>query len=163
MIAVIGILVGLLLPAIQQAREAARRLSCKNNLRQLGLGLQNFESTYKYFPSSLRPTQVDSATGNFDGWSTLAQILPYLEQGSAFNNINFDVGYSAAASFSAEDQSVYLPFGVSGQAESTMPTATLFITRRTMPSIKEHGWYSTRWRRKAATAPFAISRRYGPP
>jgi prepilin-type N-terminal cleavage/methylation domain-containing protein len=94
-IAVIGILMALLLPAVQHAREAARRLSCKNNLRQLGLALQTFESTHKCFPSSLRPTPIDPITGNFDGWSTLAQILPYLEQGNAFGNINFEVGYSA--------------------------------------------------------------------
>src|SRR3954454_20975037 len=77
-IAIIGVLVALVLPAVQAAREAARRSSCSNNLRQLGLGLQNFESTYKYFPSSLRPTRIDPATGNFDGWSSLAQILPFL-------------------------------------------------------------------------------------
>ncbi|HEY2414410.1 MAG TPA: DUF1559 domain-containing protein [Pirellulaceae bacterium] len=94
-IAIIGVLVALLLPAAQAAREAARRSSCMNNLRQIGLGVQNFESTNKYFPSSLRPTPVDPATGNFDGWSALAQILPYLEQGNAFQNINFDVAYSA--------------------------------------------------------------------
>src|SRR5881396_2112162 len=82
-IAIIGVLVALLLPAVQAAREAARRSACSNNLRQVGLALQNFESTHKYFPSSLRPTPLD-ASGLFQGWSALAQLLPYLEQGNLF-------------------------------------------------------------------------------
>src|SRR5437773_10636417 len=77
-VAIIGVLVALILPAVQSAREAARRMSCGNNLRQIGLGLQNFESTFKHFPSSLRPTLVD-ANGLFNGWSAPAQILPHLE------------------------------------------------------------------------------------
>src|SRR5436189_4896094 len=93
-IAIIGVLVALLLPAVQAAREAARRASCANNLRQVGLGLQNFESNYKHFPTSLRPTPVD-ANGQFAGWSAPAQILPYLEQGNLYQNIIFDQPYSS--------------------------------------------------------------------
>jgi len=92
-VAIIGVLVALILPAVQSAREAARRMSCGNNLRQIGLGLQNFESTFKYFPSSLRPTPVD-ANGLFNGWSAPAQILPYLEQGNLYRNIDFALSYS---------------------------------------------------------------------
>src|SRR3954451_7970229 len=86
--AIIGVLVALVLPAVQAAREAARRMSCGNNLRQIGLGLQNFESAFKWFPSSLRPTHVD-ANGLFAGWSAPAQILPYLEQGNLYQGIDF--------------------------------------------------------------------------
>src|SRR5262245_10837959 len=93
-VAIIGVLVALILPAVQAARQAARRVSCGNNLRKIGLALQNFESTHKYCPSSLRPTPVD-ASGLFAGWSAPAQILPYLEQGSLYQNINFEVGYSS--------------------------------------------------------------------
>jgi prepilin-type N-terminal cleavage/methylation domain-containing protein len=92
-IAIIGVLVALLLPAVQAAREAARRSSCANNVRQLGLALHNFESANRFFPASLRPTPVDPATGTFAGWSALAQLLPYLEQGNAFSAINFDLPY----------------------------------------------------------------------
>src|SRR6476646_4746403 len=67
-VAIIGVLVALLLPAVQAAREAARRMSCGNNLRQIGLALQSFESTAKVFPSSLRPTPPDP-NGLFNGWS----------------------------------------------------------------------------------------------
>ncbi len=100
-IAIIGVLVGLLLPAVQAAREAARRIKCGNNLRQLGLGLHNFESTFKAFPSSLRPTPVD-ANGLFNGWSVHAQILPYLEQGNLFQQVDFNLPYSVQTAVSKE-------------------------------------------------------------
>jgi prepilin-type N-terminal cleavage/methylation domain-containing protein len=93
-VAIIGVLVALILPAVQAAREAARRMSCGNNLRQIGLGLQNFESTHKAFPASLRPS-LPNAAGQFDGWSVQAQILPYLEQGNLFGQIDFDKSYTA--------------------------------------------------------------------
>ena len=93
-IAIIGVLVALILPAVQSAREAARRSSCGNNLRQLGLGLQNFESSLKNFPSSLRPA-TPNAAGQFDGWSAQAQVLPYLEQASLFEKIDFTLSYTA--------------------------------------------------------------------
>ena len=98
-VAIIGVLVALILPAVQAAREAARRMSCSNNLRQIGLALQNFESTFKNFPSSLRPTPVD-ANGQFAGWSAPAQILPYLEQGNLYQHINFEVSYSTQSEVS---------------------------------------------------------------
>lgn len=80
-IAIIGILVALLLPAVQAAREAARRSSCTNNLKQLGLALQNFHDTYQNFP----PGMVDD-DGNVLGWGTY--ILPYMEQTAIYDNIN---------------------------------------------------------------------------
>jgi prepilin-type N-terminal cleavage/methylation domain-containing protein len=72
-IAIIGILVALLLPAIQSAREAARRSSCGNNLKQLGLGLQNFHDVHQNFPPGLTDDDTNSL-----GWGTY--ILPYSEQ-----------------------------------------------------------------------------------
>jgi prepilin-type N-terminal cleavage/methylation domain-containing protein len=98
-VAIIGVLVALILPAVQAAREAARRMSCSNNLKQIGLALQNFESTFKHFPSSLRPTPID-ANGQFAGWSAPAQILPYLEQGNLYQHINFEVSYSSQSDVS---------------------------------------------------------------
>src|SRR3954467_1244370 len=96
-VAIIGVLVALILPAVQAAREAARRMACGNNLRQIGLALQNFESVNKNFPSSLRPTPPDPA-GLFSGWSAHAQILPYLENANLYQGINFDLPYSAQSS-----------------------------------------------------------------
>ncbi len=107
-IAIIGVLVALLLPAVQAAREAARRSSCSNNLKQIGLGLQNFESTYKVFPSSLRPV-LPNASGQYDGWSAQAQVLPYLEQGNFYDKINFDLSYTAQAPIVIGGTSYALP------------------------------------------------------
>src|SRR5437660_1323471 len=81
-IAIIAVLVALLLPAVQQAREASRRASCKNNLKQLGLALHNYESSYTCFPSA------KNATNSF---SAHARLLPFLEQTNLFNTINFNV------------------------------------------------------------------------
>ncbi|MFK8113111.1 MAG: DUF1559 domain-containing protein [Rubripirellula sp.] len=80
-IAIIGIMVGLLLPAVQSAREAARRMSCSNNQKQCALALQNYHSTFKQFPG----IGFDSSSA----YSVLAQILPYAEQGDLQDLIDF--------------------------------------------------------------------------
>jgi len=107
-IAVIGVLVALLLPAVQAAREAARRSSCSNNLKQMGLAVQNFESTYKVFPASLRPS-LPNASGQYDGWSAQGQILPYLEQGNLFDKIDFNLSYTAQTPIAIGGVSQALP------------------------------------------------------
>jgi len=82
-IAIIGILIGLLLPAVQTAREASRRSACKNNLRQLGLALLNYESTYGSLPPAyLSKAATVNGPGQGPGWGWGARILPYLEQGA---------------------------------------------------------------------------------
>src|SRR3990172_11833295 len=79
-IAIIGILVALLLPAIQAAREAARRNQCQNNLRQLALGVHNYESSYKRLPPSVEINfnTVDPNANNV-AWGVHSWILPFLE------------------------------------------------------------------------------------
>jgi len=79
-IAIIGILVALLLPAIQAAREAARRSQCQNNLRQLGLGVLNYQSARGHLPPSARVDRQTTQTGNNGSWGVHGRILPYLEQ-----------------------------------------------------------------------------------
>jgi prepilin-type N-terminal cleavage/methylation domain-containing protein len=93
-ITIIGILIALLLPAVQAAREAARRMSCSNNLRQIGLGLHLYHETNGRLPSGWRG--YDPATGLPDplgqpGWGWAACILPFVEQGNVARNlIHFD-------------------------------------------------------------------------
>ncbi|MFO0886064.1 MAG: DUF1559 domain-containing protein [Pirellulales bacterium] len=93
-IAIIGVLVALLLPAIQTAREAARRASCSNNLRQVGLALQNYHDTFKTFPPSGFYGRPNSSGGNpqlayHHTWVTA--ILPFLEQKPLYDAINFNL------------------------------------------------------------------------
>jgi len=85
-IAIIAVLIGLLLPAVQQAREAARRSQCLNNLRQLSLGLQNFHASFDCFPSSV------SGSGAQHFWG--AQILPYLDQNPLANIYDYTVKFN---------------------------------------------------------------------
>ena len=80
-IAIIGILIGMLLPAVQQVREAARRIQCSNNLKQMALGFHNFESGQMHLPAGMvsRPLMVDAdAKTNSFGWGVV--ILPQIEQ-----------------------------------------------------------------------------------
>lgn len=90
-IAIVGVLMALLLPAIQQARESARRMQCRNNLRQMGLALFNYESSMGLLPPSI----VESGYGNTvtwnGGWSIHAQILPYVDQAMLFVLAEFGV------------------------------------------------------------------------
>jgi prepilin-type processing-associated H-X9-DG protein/prepilin-type N-terminal cleavage/methylation domain-containing protein len=78
-IAIIAVLIGLLLPAVQKAREAAARTQCQNNLKQIGLALHNFHDAKKYFPSNRRPSAIKTTRVR---WFT--KLLPYLELGNLY-------------------------------------------------------------------------------
>jgi prepilin-type N-terminal cleavage/methylation domain-containing protein len=96
-IAIIGVLVGLLLPAVQGAREAARRCSCSNNMAQLGLAVHNFDFSMEHLPAGVAnpdgPIQ-NIAVGQHV--SFLVELLPYIEQFAVANNFDFDQGAYAA-------------------------------------------------------------------
>jgi prepilin-type N-terminal cleavage/methylation domain-containing protein len=93
-IAIIGVLVALLLPAVQAAREAARRMSCGNNMKQIGLALHNHESVYGYMPPwafSFNPAPTGNALGpQTQGHTPLSMILPYMEQTNIVNALRQD-------------------------------------------------------------------------
>ena len=94
-IAIIAILIGLLLPAVQKVREAAARLKCQNNLKQLGLAFHNFESAYGGFPAyfTQRPATPSGTATAYWG----VQVLPYIEQDNVRNAYAFDKNFSDAA------------------------------------------------------------------
>jgi prepilin-type N-terminal cleavage/methylation domain-containing protein len=88
-IAIIGVLVSLLLPAVQQAREAARRSQCKSNMRQLALGVHDYESTHRVFPPGQMRISGFPSTPKVRGYSLFVNLLPYIEQAPLYNLWNF--------------------------------------------------------------------------
>nr|WP_231739999.1 DUF1559 domain-containing protein [Thalassoglobus polymorphus] len=92
-IAIIAILVALLLPAVQQAREAARRTQCKNHLKQLGLALHNYIDANRYLPPGAAVNLSVSSTGSNGSWGVHGRILPYLEQGSLYNGVDLTTAW----------------------------------------------------------------------
>jgi prepilin-type N-terminal cleavage/methylation domain-containing protein/prepilin-type processing-associated H-X9-DG protein len=93
-IAIIGVLIALLLPAVQAAREAARRAQCLNNLKQLGLALANYESANGSYPAAFM-VQRHPTNGWDQAYSCLGQLLPYFEQGPLWNAYNTSIAYRA--------------------------------------------------------------------
>ena len=106
-IAIISVLIALLLPAVQQAREAARRAQCVNNLKQIGLALHNYEQAIGSFPpgyiSSVNPSVVNPCNSDQElqngvdlgtGWAWGSMILPYLDQQPVYSSINFGLTIS---------------------------------------------------------------------
>lgn len=99
-IAIIAVLVSMLLPAVQQAREAARRTQCRNNLKQMGLAMHNYEGTFKRFPSSGESTDetqgLASTVRRFFPVSFNVAILPLIDQMNVANAWNYNQGYTVA-------------------------------------------------------------------
>jgi prepilin-type N-terminal cleavage/methylation domain-containing protein/prepilin-type processing-associated H-X9-DG protein len=131
-IAIIGILIALLLPAVQSAREAARRAQCVNNMKQIGLATLNFENVNKHLPPDVQylapqynPDTDSSVTGsnplpNQENAGFLTLILPYLEQQNVYNQINFNR--------SAFDQVNVPPLTGSGSLYSGVGQCSAYMT-----------------------------------
>ena len=107
-IAIIAVLIALLLPAVQQAREAARRSQCKNNLKQLGLALHNYHDTFTIMPPG----------GNYPGYASFfVGLLPYMDQAAAFNQFDFNSDFdnrSGYRTFTAAQAAIYTKLLVPG-------------------------------------------------
>ena len=112
-IAIIGILVGMLLPAVQKVREAAARAKCANNLKQIGLALHNYHDAVGHFPAGYVDgnTNPDSTPDNDvgPGWGWATYILPFMEQGNLYAQINLGVtvGTGVNAQISQTDIPIY--------------------------------------------------------
>ena len=100
-IAIIGILIALLLPAVQAAREAARRMQCSNNLKQIGLALHNYHDTHKVFP------YATGGQGTYWSWSAL--ILPFIESGNIHQRIDFRYPYNVVHAANNEAMKQFIP------------------------------------------------------
>jgi prepilin-type N-terminal cleavage/methylation domain-containing protein/prepilin-type processing-associated H-X9-DG protein len=96
-IAVIGILVGLLLPAIQASRSAARRMACSNNLKQMGLGIQLYHDSLKVLPPFAQVKRMDDGTLSTGYMGPHARVLPYIEQQSIAKSMNTKTYYADPA------------------------------------------------------------------
>ena len=120
-IAIIGILVALLLPAIQSAREAARRSQCQDHLKQIGVGLQNYHSATNHFPKGF----VCTGAGAIEAWAWSTYLLPYLEEQAIFDR------------FESTGSPVLIPFWCCARS------LTIAATTSRMKSLERRG----SWRR----------------
>lgn len=120
-ISIIGILAGLLLPAIQQAREAARRMSCSSNMRQLGIALLNYELSYKELP----PSRISLSNPTFEV-SWMSMILPQLEQTALANSYDKSKNWYARVNDPITTKKIPLYFCPSSPRIYSPPTTSLY-------------------------------------
>lgn len=97
-IAIIGVLVGLLLPAVQSAREAARRMQCSNHLKQVVLAGHNYQSAFRKFPPSAIVDLTVTSTGNNGSWGVHGRLLPFLEQGNVYETVDLSLPWDNQSS-----------------------------------------------------------------
>ena len=145
-IAIIAILIALLLPAVQQAREAARRMQCKNNLKQIGLALHNYESTYKRLPMAIVSDQCGSlnwggnAAYDDDGFNWTASVLPYLDQSPVYNKLTGSPWWGVFGATELYGNAVGNPATGAVIPGCETPLAAFKCPSSIIPSIVPAGW-----------------------
>ena len=122
-IAIIGVLVGLLLPAIQKVREAANRIKCKNNLKQIGLALTSYHDRQNGYPPGYLTSVAADNSDLGPGWGWAAYLLSDLEQDNLQRQINFNLSVGSAAAPSPTVRRTYLKIF---QCPANPNTATTF-------------------------------------
>ncbi len=125
-IAIIGTLIGLLLPAVQKVREAAARVQCRNNLKQIGLAMHSYHDANQSLPPGYRATgtYTDGSTDTAPGWGWGAYLLPYIEQDNLYRQINFNLPVQNAPAVAQTVIKVYLcPSDIYPSGPFTLPDA----------------------------------------
>ena len=125
-IAIIGILIGMLLPAVQAVREAARRTQCANNIKQIGLAVHNYHDANRHFPTTTTGPELSDGTcvGGFYSW--LAMILPQVEQNNLYNSIDFGVPLSNHCNYATSSE--YVLYGIAPDHPNAEAAGTLVST-----------------------------------
>ncbi len=126
-IAIIGVLVALLLPAVQAAREAARRISCGNNLKQMGLALHNYHDTHNGFPLGAMSDVDDDAGFDDDGYGWAVALLPYIEQQNLYDQLDDSIAIGTPGCIQTyfDDNGTIIPGGATVLDAYRCPSSTL--------------------------------------
>ncbi len=142
-IAIVGILAALLLPAVQAAREAARRTQCRSNLHQFGLALHNYEGIFGVLPPSIDVVGYGNTAVSNGCWSIQARLLPYFEQSSLYKTCNFSFNKEQPLNAAAIVQTI--PFFICPSEVNTTSrhTLTAFRPSRAMAGARGIGLFGT--------------------
>ena len=143
-ISIIGVLMALLIPGVQAAREAARRIQCTNNLKQLGLGIHNYESTYGVLPPQQALTFAGGSVVWKSSWGVTSRIAPFLELGTLYNAVNYTNKTSDPSNVTAVSVTLEVlicPSEVNSDAFSLTNSAGATTTY----GVSNYGWCEGDW------------------
>jgi prepilin-type N-terminal cleavage/methylation domain-containing protein len=138
-IAIIGVLVALLLPAVQAAREAARRTQCKSNLHQMGLALHNYEGVFAALPPSIDVVGLGNTLVSNGCWSIQARLLPYFEESNLYKICNFSLNKEDPVNAAAIQESIQF-FICPSEVNTNVSTHPYGLS-----AVSTYGWCTGDW------------------